>query len=68
LDHSIIGTTEREENNMNEMAKNAALVRMDEWNAIHDEMRKIFTVPENSMLSDEEFRTAAQQVQPLSSD
>lgn len=53
---------------MNEMAKTAALVRMDEWNAIHDEIRKIFTVPENSMLSDDEFRAAAQQVQPMSSD
>lgn len=53
---------------MNEMANNAALVRMDEWNAIHDEMRKIFAVPENSLLSDDEFRAAAQQVQTLSSD
>ncbi len=53
---------------MNEMAKNSALVRMEEWNAIHDEMRKIFTVPENSTLSDEEFQAAAQQAQPLSPD
>ena len=53
---------------MNEMAKNAALVRMDEWNAIHDEMRRMFTVPENSMLTDDDFRAAAQQAQPLASD
>jgi hypothetical protein len=53
---------------MNEKAKNAALVRMDDWIAIHDEMRKIFAVPESSMLSDEEFRSAARQAQPLSPD
>ncbi|HEX7502215.1 MAG TPA: hypothetical protein VF451_02245 [Acidobacteriota bacterium] len=53
---------------MKELTKNAALVSMEEWNAIHDEMRRTFADPENSLLSADEFQAAAQQVQPLLSD
>ncbi len=53
---------------MNESTKNAALVSMEEWNAIHDEIRRTFANPEYSLLSADEFQTAAQQVQPLTSD
>ena len=49
---------------MNEWTKKAALVSMEEWNAIHDEMRKTFSVAENQALTAEEFQAAAQQAEP----
>jgi hypothetical protein len=51
---------------MNESTQNAALVSLEAWNAIHDEMRKAFTFQENSQLSADEFQAAAQinQFQP----
>lgn len=53
---------------MNERTTKAALVSMEEWNAIHDEIRKAIAFPEDSPLSADDFRAAAQLVEPLSSD
>lgn len=49
---------------MNELMKNAALVSLEEWNAIHDAMWKTFTIPENPPLSAAAFQAAAKNVQP----
>ena len=48
---------------MSESTQNAALVSLEAWNAVHDEMRKAFTFQENSQLSADEFQAAAQIIQ-----
>jgi hypothetical protein len=53
---------------MNETTKNAALVSLDEWNAIHDSLRKAFTYPDPTPLSADAFLAAAQNIQSQPAD
>lgn len=53
---------------MGERLKNLALVSLDEWNAIHDELREAFSALEASTLTAEEFQAASQTIQSTPTD